>query len=61
MLAIGAFCGALPGGLMAEKIGRRYSSMALGVPFLISWAFIIPASSAGMHPLRLKTQRTVFE
>jgi SP family facilitated glucose transporter-like MFS transporter 8 len=47
-LAIGAFMGALPGGVLAEKIGRKYSTIALGIPYLISWALLVFASNVGM-------------
>lgn len=47
-MAIGAFFGALPCGILAEKIGRKYTTMSLALPFLISWALIVFASSAEM-------------
>uniref|UniRef100_A0A182P8W6 Facilitated trehalose transporter Tret1 n=1 Tax=Anopheles epiroticus TaxID=199890 RepID=A0A182P8W6_9DIPT len=47
-LAVGAFLGALPAGYLAEKIGRKYTTMSLAVPYLISWALIIFANGAGM-------------
>lgn len=47
-LAIGAFLGALPAGVLAEKIGRKYTTMSLGVPYLLSWALIIFANGAEM-------------
>uniref|UniRef100_A0A336LI37 Facilitated trehalose transporter Tret1 n=1 Tax=Culicoides sonorensis TaxID=179676 RepID=A0A336LI37_CULSO len=47
-LAIGAFFGALPCGILAEKIGRKFTTMSLALPFLISWGLIIFASNAGM-------------
>lgn len=48
ILAIGAFVGALPAGILAEKIGRKYTTICIGVPFLISWALIIFANCAEM-------------
>lgn len=48
LLAIGAFFGAIPAGILADMIGRKYINMALGVPFLISWGLIISASNVGM-------------
>lgn len=47
-LAIGAFLGALPAGVLAEKIGRKYTTMSLALPYLLSWALIIFANGAGM-------------
>uniref|UniRef100_A0A1Q3FK71 Facilitated trehalose transporter Tret1 n=2 Tax=Culex tarsalis TaxID=7177 RepID=A0A1Q3FK71_CULTA len=47
-LAIGAFLGALPAGVLAEKIGRKYTTMSLALPYLVSWALIIFANGAGM-------------
>lgn len=45
---MGAFCGALPAGYLAEKIGRKYTTMSLALPYLVSWALIIFAASAEM-------------
>lgn len=47
-LAIGAFLGALPAGVLAEKIGRKYTTMSLALPYLLSWALIIFANGAEM-------------
>jgi facilitated trehalose transporter len=47
-LAIGAFVGALPAGMLAERIGRRLTTIIIGVPYLISWALLALASSVGM-------------
>lgn len=47
-LAIGAFLGALPAGVLAEKIGRKYTTMSLALPYLLSWTLIIFANGAGM-------------
>lgn len=43
-LAVGAFCGALPAGILAEKIGRKFTTMSLALPYLISWALIVFAN-----------------
>uniref|UniRef100_A0A1B0CHC9 Major facilitator superfamily (MFS) profile domain-containing protein n=3 Tax=Lutzomyia longipalpis TaxID=7200 RepID=A0A1B0CHC9_LUTLO len=48
LLAIGAFFGAIPAGILADMIGRKYINMALALPFLISWGFIIFATNIGM-------------
>ncbi|CRL01368.1 CLUMA_CG014389, isoform A [Clunio marinus] len=47
-LAVGAFIGALPAGILAERIGRRWASIVIGIPYLISWAIIAMASSVTM-------------
>lgn len=47
-MAVGAFAGALPTGVLAERIGRRYTTMFLGVPYLISWALLALAQNVGM-------------
>uniref|UniRef100_A0A1A9WQ55 Major facilitator superfamily (MFS) profile domain-containing protein n=1 Tax=Glossina brevipalpis TaxID=37001 RepID=A0A1A9WQ55_9MUSC len=48
LLAVGAFFGALPSGYMADAIGRRYTAIAMDIPFIIAWLAIIFAKSAGM-------------
>jgi len=48
ILAIGAFFGALPAGILAERIGRKYTTMSLGVPFLLSYGLISFASNTPM-------------
>ncbi|XP_068152375.1 facilitated trehalose transporter Tret1-2 homolog isoform X1 [Drosophila tropicalis] len=47
LLAIGAFLGALPTGYIADAIGRRYTAMAMDVPFILAWLSIIFAQSVG--------------
>ncbi|CAH1707711.1 unnamed protein product [Chironomus riparius] len=47
-LAVGAFVGALPAGVLAERVGRRIATMTIGVPYLISWALLVFASNVGM-------------
>ncbi|XP_055587580.1 facilitated trehalose transporter Tret1-2 homolog [Uranotaenia lowii] len=47
-LAVGAFVGALPAGFLAEKIGRKFTTMSLAIPYLISWVLIIFANGAEM-------------
>lgn len=45
---MGAFIGALPTGILAERIGRRWTTICLGIPYLISWALLALANSVGM-------------
>ncbi|XP_030376181.1 facilitated trehalose transporter Tret1-2 homolog isoform X2 [Scaptodrosophila lebanonensis] len=47
LLAIGAFFGALPTGYIADAIGRRYTALAMDIPFVLAWLSIIFAKSAG--------------
>lgn len=47
-LAIGAFVGALPAGVLAERIGRKYTTIIIAIPYLISWALLSLASNVGM-------------
>ncbi|KAH8311309.1 hypothetical protein KR044_005572 [Drosophila immigrans] len=47
LLAIGAFLGALPTGYIADAIGRRYTALAMDVPFILAWLSISFAKSAG--------------
>lgn len=48
LLAIGAFFGAIPAGILADKLGRKYTSMLLSVPFLLTWILTVTASSVHM-------------
>lgn len=47
-MAIGAFFGAIPAGILADKLGRKYTSMMLSVPFLLTWVLTVSASSVNM-------------
>jgi MFS family permease len=47
-IAIGAFAGALPAGILAERIGRRWATILIGIPYLISWAMLALGTSVGM-------------
>lgn len=47
-LAVGAFVGALPAGVLAERIGRRWATITIGIPYLISWALLVLAQNVGM-------------
>lgn len=47
LLAIGALIGAFPAGILAEKIGRKWTIVGLAIPFIISWIIIIATNSIG--------------
>lgn len=47
-LAIGAFCGALPAGLLAERIGRKFTTITIGVPYIVSYLLLALASNVPM-------------
>lgn len=47
-LAVGAFLGALPAGILAERIGRRWATIIIGFPYIISWICLAMAGSVGM-------------
>ncbi|CAB3365739.1 Hypothetical predicted protein [Cloeon dipterum] len=47
LMAVGALCGALPAGIVADTIGRRRAMQCVALPMLISWLLIIVASSVG--------------
>lgn len=40
--------GALPTGILAERIGRKYTTICLGIPYLLSWALLAFAKNVGM-------------
>ncbi|PBC27838.1 Solute carrier family 2, facilitated glucose transporter member [Apis cerana cerana] len=44
LLAVGAICGAIPSGSMADKMGRKKSLLLLAAPFLLSWGIILLAT-----------------
>lgn len=44
-LAVGAFFGALPAGILAERIGRRWTTIGLAIPYLISWSLLVLAKN----------------
>lgn len=46
MLAIGAICGALPCGILADKLGRKKAAMFISVPYIVSYLMTATASSA---------------
>lgn len=45
MLAIGAICGALPCGILADKIGRKKAALVIAVPYIVSYVLTVFASS----------------
>ncbi|XP_055378067.1 facilitated trehalose transporter Tret1-2 homolog [Condylostylus longicornis] len=47
LLAIGAFCGAVPSGFVADLIGRKYTALVMDIPFIVAWISIIFASGPG--------------
>lgn len=48
ILAIGALLGALPVGVLAQKIGRKPTILLLTIPFMLHWLLTIFANGAGM-------------
>jgi MFS family permease len=47
-LAIGAFAGALPAGILAEKVGRKFAIISIAIPYIISWISLATASNITM-------------
>lgn len=45
-LAIGALAGAIPAGLLADRIGRKYTAILIGIPFILSWFLTVTATGA---------------
>lgn len=45
---MGAFVGALPAGILAERVGRRWATIIIGIPYIISWVLLALATSVGM-------------
>ncbi|XP_063236882.1 facilitated trehalose transporter Tret1-like [Bacillus rossius redtenbacheri] len=41
--ALGAFAGAAPAGLLADRFGRKRVLLALGAPFIVSWLMLVAA------------------
>lgn len=44
-LPIGALVGSLPAGILAEKIGRKYTAMLIAIPYILSWGLTVTAKS----------------
>lgn len=47
-LAVGAFVGALPAGILAEKIGRKWACISIAIPYILSWLSLALASNVTM-------------
>lgn len=47
-LPIGALFGAIPAGILADKIGRKYAAMVIGIPYIISWVLTVTAQNVPM-------------
>lgn len=47
-LPIGALFGAIPAGIMADKIGRRGAAIAITIPFIVSWLLTVFAKNVLM-------------
>lgn len=44
-LAIGAIIGAVPSGILADKIGRKKAAIFIAVPYIISWLLTVFAQN----------------
>ncbi|XP_059469654.1 facilitated trehalose transporter Tret1-like [Neocloeon triangulifer] len=47
LMAVGALCGALPAGVVSDKLGRRLTMQIVAAPLIVSWVMIIFAPSVG--------------
>lgn len=45
MLAIGAICGALPCGILADIVGRKKAALIIAVPYIISYVLTVFATN----------------
>lgn len=45
MLAIGAILGAVPSGIMADKLGRKKAAIIIAIPYIISYLLTVFAQS----------------
>lgn len=48
LIAVGALIGTFPTGFLCDKIGRRWTIIGLGLPFIISWIMIVFATNVGV-------------
>ncbi|XP_068084591.1 facilitated trehalose transporter Tret1-like [Anabrus simplex] len=48
LVALGAAIGPFPAGVLADRIGRKRTMLALTVPFLLGWIIITAAQSVGV-------------
>lgn len=44
-LPIGAIVGAVPSGILADKLGRKKTAMLIAIPYIISWILIVFAKN----------------
>lgn len=47
-LPIGALLGAIPTGILAEKIGRKQTAIFIAIPFIVSWLLVVFAKNVMM-------------
>lgn len=45
MLAIGAIIGAVPSGILADKLGRKKTAITIAIPYIISYLLIVFAQN----------------
>lgn len=48
LLAIGAIIGAVPSGIIADKLGRKKAAIIIAVPYIISWLLVVFAQNVAM-------------
>lgn len=47
-LPIGALIGAIPAGILADKIGRKQTTITIAIPFIVSWLLTVFAKNVWM-------------
>lgn len=47
-LPIGALIGAIPAGILADKIGRKQTTIVIAIPFIVSWLLTVFAKNVWM-------------
>lgn len=47
-LPIGALFGAIPAGILADKIGRKQTAITIAIPFIVSWLLTVFAKNVWM-------------